>query len=87
MSSSEVTPPGWDPEEFARIRAESEAEQAALSPEDREKFDKLGWEHLDSLAGSDQYAPDSLQEKMRDAPGFDADLNPFPLTREPGESS
>ncbi|WP_063042810.1 hypothetical protein [Nocardia pseudovaccinii] len=87
MSGTEKTPPGWDPEVFARIRAESEAEQAALSPEDRERFAKLRWDYLDSLDNSGNYAPDSLRDKMRDVPGFDDNMNPFPVTREPGENS
>lgn len=72
MSDSEQDPAGWDPEVFARIRAESDAERAALSPERREELDKLKWSYLDSIDTSDNYAPDSLQDKMRDVPGFDA---------------
>ncbi|MEV6771285.1 hypothetical protein AB0N05_21960 [Nocardia sp. NPDC051030] len=87
MSSSGKVPEGWDPEVFAQIRAESDAEQAALSPEDRERFAKMDWAYLDSLDTSDNYAPDSLQDKMRDVPGFDDNLNPFPLTRQPDEES
>ncbi|MCU1643431.1 MAG: hypothetical protein JWN03_3706 [Nocardia sp.] len=84
--SSERAPMGWDPEVFARIRAESDAEQAALTPEQRERFAKLDWDYLDGLDDSDNYAPDSLQDKMRDVPGFDKDLNPFPLTGKPEEN-
>ncbi|MQY24437.1 hypothetical protein [Nocardia macrotermitis] len=83
MSSSDKAPEGWDPEVFARIRAESDAEQAARSPEEREELAKYKWDYLDSLDDSDNYAPDSLRDKMRDVPGFDDNMNPFPLTREP----
>lgn len=84
MTSSDKTPPGWDPEVFARILAESDAEQAAMSPEERERMEKLDWKYLDSLNNSENYAPDSLQDRMRDVPGFDDNMNPFPLTRDPG---
>ncbi|WP_019929693.1 hypothetical protein [Nocardia sp. BMG111209] len=70
---------------FARIRAESEAEQAAQSPEERARLAQYRWDHLDSLDESGDHAPESLRERMRDVPGFDDDLNPFPLTREPGD--
>lgn len=87
MGNADQTPAGWDPEVFARIRAESEAEQAAKSPEERERLAKFRWDHLDSLGSSDDYAPDSLRDKMSNVPGFDDNLNPFPLTREPGDNS
>ncbi|WP_063042823.1 hypothetical protein [Nocardia pseudovaccinii] len=87
MSGTEKTPAGWDPEVFARIRAESEAERAARSPELQAELDKLDWDYLDSLDNSGNYAPDSLRDKMGDVPGFDDNMNPFPLTREPGENS
>ncbi|WP_157556867.1 hypothetical protein [Nocardia acidivorans] len=85
MSNVDETPAGWDPEVFARIRAESEAEQAATPPEERERLAKFRWEHLDSLDSSGGYAPDSLRDKMTEVPGFDNELNPFPVTREPGD--
>lgn len=76
-------PPGWDPEVFARIRAESEAENAALTPEERAELDKLAWDQPDD---GDEFASDSIRDKMRDVPGFDENMNPFPLTREPGDT-
>lgn len=81
--NSRQTPPGWDPEVFARIRAESEAENAALTPEERAELDKLAWDQPDD---GDEFASDSIRDKMRDVPGFDENMNPFPLTREPGDT-
>ncbi|MEU0540331.1 hypothetical protein ABZ319_10705 [Nocardia sp. NPDC005978] len=77
--NSRRTPPGWDPDVFARIRVESEAENAALTPEDRVELDMLSRDQPDD---GDEVGSNSFRDRMRDVPGFDENMNPFPLTRD-----
>ncbi|WP_157535507.1 hypothetical protein [Nocardia inohanensis] len=83
MSNSEQTPAGWDPDVFARIRAESKAERGAMSSEERERHDNLTRDSAQSADKANDPS-DSPHERIGDVPGFDDDLNPFPLTRKPG---